>query len=1066
MASNTSNLSYFICTLGEAQENNVVQHFDDVNQLIDAQATKVPDLPAIGFYETHKVDERTSFQHQILTFKELRHAVDRAAGIVSGLLARPKGETVGLLCSSSPEFLMTWLACVRLGHPVLLIAPQCAPAGIRHLCEESRVKALLVDDKNAELGESATQQTNGAYAKTHVQLIPFNSSNILEDVRSDFRGTPQSADTDGTRIAYLHHTSGTSSGVPKSIPQSHHGAVGALPALNGRARAMFTTTPLYHGGPADIFRAWTSEAMIWLFPSHRMPITPLNIVRCLECAQGAAEKGMSPAISYFAAVPYVLQMMAEDVDGEKWLKRMDMVGVGGAALPKEIGDELTNRGVNLVSRFGSAECGYLLSSHRDYKNDKDWQYLRLPKNVTQLRFETRDDGLGELVVLPKWPHMAKRNRKDGSYATSDLFEPHPSLQNAWKYHSRADAQLTLITGKKFDPEPAEAAMVAASEHVADVLVFGNDKPYPGALLFRSEQSSSISDDELLRSLAPVTSRLDDESESHARISPSMLVPMPHSEDPLPKSSKGSVIRHTAEETYSNLIDEAYHSAEELPARDISDEEVPEAVAGIVRGVLADKVTMSEDTEFFALGVDSLAAMRIRHKLRQLLPESTSRLPISIVEDTGSIKKLGEYIISLRHGGVDPEGCAKKKYQHDYMRQLVEEYSKFTKPSSFGSAVENGQGETVVLTGATGALGAHVLHQLQRNPRVARIFCLVRGVDEHAAYERVDKALQHRQMPKLEVPNAGVEVVVIQAVLREQDLGLSETMYNQIAREATVIMHLAWSVNFRMKLQNFAKESIASVQNLINLALASPRRSCPKLMFCSSVASAMAYTGAVVPEKILDDPASATNLGYSQSKWVAEQICDRASQLPRLRNRVSIFRVGQLSGDTRNGIWNVKEAWPMLLSSVKLTGVLPDLDGQILDWLPVDIAAAAMIEGSLTDISNGQEVNLYHLLNDNLSATWSDLLVWLGKRYEFDSVQPAQWLHQLEIAAERGSQHSALQLLDHWKSTYEDDKDIQKKSSRAQFATSVSKEVLPSTRSVKPVDEPYFEKLWMWIDANM
>ncbi len=48
-------------------------------------------------------------------------------------------------------------------------------------------------------------------------------------------------------------------------------------------------------------------------------------------------------------------------------------------------------------------------------------------------------------------YKAKKNRPDGSFATADLFAPHPEIPHAWKYHSRADSQLTLITGKKFDP---------------------------------------------------------------------------------------------------------------------------------------------------------------------------------------------------------------------------------------------------------------------------------------------------------------------------------------------------------------------------------------------------------------------------------------------------------------------------------------------------------------------------------------------------------------------------------------------------------------------------------------
>lgn len=43
--------------------------------------------------------------------------------------------------------------------------------------------------------------------------------------------------------------------------------------------------------------------------------------------------------------------------------------------------------------------------------------------------------------------MAKTNKQDDSFTASDLFEPHPIIEVAWKYYSRSDSQITLILGK-------------------------------------------------------------------------------------------------------------------------------------------------------------------------------------------------------------------------------------------------------------------------------------------------------------------------------------------------------------------------------------------------------------------------------------------------------------------------------------------------------------------------------------------------------------------------------------------------------------------------------------------
>ena len=329
-------------------------------------------------------------------------------------------------------------------------------------------------------------------------------------------------------VAYIHHTSGTSTGLPKPIPQTNHAAVGVLPQLAGSHSTTFTTTPLYHGGIADCFRAWTSNAMIWLFPGGEMPITARNIVCSLFTAHHATfqNHGPLPEAKYFSSVPYVLQMLAEDRDGLRWLQRMDIVGVGGAALPGSVGQSLVSKGVNLISRFGSAECGFLLSSHRNFSVDKDWQYLRAPSPNPYLQFEKQDDGSGlsELVILKGWPHMAKTNREDGSFATSDLFEQHPEIEGAWRYHSRSDSQITLITGKKFDPAPMEGAIVAASAEIKDCLVFGNGRQVPGALLFLKQDANPIaSQKEAEDRIWEVIDGVSKKGQDHTRNSRNMVV---------------------------------------------------------------------------------------------------------------------------------------------------------------------------------------------------------------------------------------------------------------------------------------------------------------------------------------------------------------------------------------------------------------------------------------------------------------------------------------------------------------------------------------------------------------
>jgi thioester reductase-like protein len=1056
--------NYFVCTLGEASQFSEGRCYHDVNDLLDRQSRNNPDLPAVGFYRINSSNKSTKeLQCEVISFKELQKGLQTAAEIISEKICLSAGQTVGLLCASSPEFLFIWLACIRLGHAVLLIAPECSPTGIAQLCHSCQVTVVIADEKHRELCIEATKQKiNGQKVSMRCADSPFKGKDVFQTIKQPPLKEASKSTSRRLDIAYLHHTSGTSSGQPRAIAQSHQAAVGVLPMMDGQCKATFTTTPLYHGGPADIFRAWTSNAMIWLFPSNEMPITPSNIVRCLESSGIRARRNTLPQISFFTTVPYIIQMLAEDDSAVQWLQTMELVSVGGASLPKYTGDFLVSQGVNLVSRFGSAECGFLLSSHRDYCKDKYWSYLRLPCGPSRLKFEAREDGLSELIVLANWPHLAKSNRDDGSYATSDLFDPHPQLRNAWKYHSRSDSQLTLMTGKKFDPAPLEDTLVAATPSIAAALIFGNNKPYPGALIFRSEKEAKTCDKEIVRQVRIEMEMLNAASHSHARISDSMLVPMPFTVCPLEKSSKGTIQRVKADLRYRDEIESAYTrvSLEDY----CPDEQLRDKVRMIILKTIPGKSKdLLDGTDLFSFGVDSTAGIKIRHGLQLLLEKGAAGLQPTIVEDCGSVEKLVEHILRVRHGTL--ENDRPPVDERDYMLALVEQYINFTDNSLACLSVndidvEDKQQETVVLTGATGLLGSHVLHMLTKDTTIKKVYCLVRSSGPDAASQRVEDALLQRQLHGV---SGNPKITILQSTLGQEMLGLSSNMYDQIAREITVVIHLAWPVNFQMKLHSFVEDSIAGVRNLINLALASPNIDCPRFAFCSSVASSIGHKENIIPEQVFEDPSSASALGYSQSKWVAEQICQQAATKTRLRGKVSIFRVGQLSGNSITGIWNSKEAWPLMLSTVKFTGVLPEIAGEVLDWLPVDVAAKAIVEGAHYKWSE-RYVSVFHVVNDNTFPQWDTLLKWMDKKVPFQSISQLLWIEKLDNAVKQSPDHPAFHLLEHWRKAYH--KSGEEMPSRKKFETKITKQALQVLRDIKPMDEAYFEKLWIWVDQNV
>ncbi|KAL2672665.1 hypothetical protein Neosp_013379 [[Neocosmospora] mangrovei] len=602
-------------------------------------------------------------------------------------------------------------------------------------------------------------------------------------------------------IAYIFHTS-----------------VGALPAFPGQNKpATFSTTPLYHGGLADCMRAWTSGAMIWFFPEGQAPITAANVLKAINFARN---KDSAP-VKYFSSVPYVLQMLAEEAQGIQVLKSMDLVGVGGAALPPAVGDKLVDAGVNLLSRMGSAECGFIMSSHRDYTKDKEWQYLRAIHDSKLVSFEPRESGLSELVVKPGWPFKVKTNRDDGSYATSDLFEPHPSKSNAWRYHSRADAQITLANGKKFDPSPIEGGILASTNLLQDVLIFGSGRDYAGALLF--PVSGKVPQKKIIDSVWPQIEQMNNASQSHARITKPMLlvVPVRDGEQPLEKSSKGTILRRQAEERYAKEIELAYKLSSSRSAfGHVVDEQLAETVLGCFLRVLGRKP--NPDQDLYRQGVDSIACIQIRKLIESNCLSPGMTLPLNIIYDQGTITALVEYLRRVR-GGHKLEERNGEDTQLQSMHQLVKKYGSLG-DSEIRPRVW--QGNSVVLTGATGFLGTHMLHFLRDDARVDKVFCLLRAESPQSAHERVSRALIDRGMPRLEnfeeSETNDDKIVCLPCDLSSEDLGLPEEQRQLIMDETAIIIHSAWAVNFNLRLNSF-EDQIAATQNLLKLAAVAQAR---------------------------------------------------------------------------------------------------------------------------------------------------------------------------------------------------------------------------------------------------
>lgn len=309
------------------------------------------------------------------------------------------------------------------------------------------------------------------------------------------------------------------------------------------------------------------------------------------------------------------------------------------------------------------------------------------KTKPYLFFDEIAAGIFEVVVLDGLDTKTLANSDDppNSFRTRDTFVKHPTLPDAWKYLGRLDDRVTLINGEKVLPVPFEHR-VRQSELVKDCLVFGVGRAFPGFLVIPSDHAADKTADELLELLWPVIEDANDRAEKFGRVSREMVQIMPAGTE-YPSTDKGTVIRAACFRQFEKVIDDTYARFEtpgNVTRLVLNISELKAYLMDLFNKQLGVEGITSEETDFFAGGIDSLQAITARSHVIRELDIGDNTLGQNVVFEYPNIARLAGYLDSLRTGSAIEE-----KAEEEVMRELVAKYSDF-KPFVRGSSVPDGE----------------------------------------------------------------------------------------------------------------------------------------------------------------------------------------------------------------------------------------------------------------------------------------------------------------------------------------------------------------------------------------
>ncbi len=308
-------------------------------------------------------------------------------------------------------------------------------------------------------------------------------------------------------------------------------------------------------------------------------------------------------------------------------------------------------------------------------------------------------------------------------------------------------------------------------------------------------------------------------------------------------------------------------------------------------------------------------------------------------------------------------------------------------------------QKIFLTGATGYLGAYLLHDLLRATD-STLYCLVRAANHEEAKKRIQKNLERYLLWK---PEDASRIFPVIGDLAQPLFGLTDEQFQKLAGEIDVIYHNGAWVNWILPYPVLKDTNVGGTQETLRLACAQKMKPVHYLSTNGIFISTEYEHTKYIDEDEELHQSKGIFIGYAQSKWVAERVI----QLGRERGvPISIYRPGILMGDSQSGIFNLDDFLCKLIKGCIQLGFAPDLE------LPAQITPVDFVSKSIVYLSNQTE-NLgktFHVITPD-PIYWNRLVDWINYYgYPIEKMPYKEWRKRMIERVRAAQNHALFDLL--------------------------------------------------------
>lgn len=877
-----------------------------IHQLFEEQVMKTPEQMALI------VNDKG------LTYRQLNERANQLAKIL-----RLKGvipdSVVGIMLTRSPELLIGILAVLKAGGAYLPIDPQYPLIRIEDMLRNSRTKILLTNSSGIKEKDVAGQLEQAL----RLEQIDLNDSSLYtgSSFNLDNLNMPNN-------LAYVIYTSG-STGSPKGVMIEHR-------SVNNLIHALWE---IFHfSGQKTIVSLTTVAFDIFVMET----LVPLTYGLCVVMANETEQKIPSllfelikkNRIEMLQATPSKLQSLLKDSQCTVGLSPLLDIFVGGEPLSEALLNKLQRvvPSARIYNMYGPTETT-VWSMYKEVTRD-DRVTIGSPIANTHIYIlndarEPVPRGVaGELYIGGEGLARGYLYRQD---LTQERFIPDPFQEGQTIYKTGDLARWTAegeieclgrnddqvkIRGFRIELGEVEKCLIR-HEQIQEAVVIaredGKKKNYLCAYIVGNKACPIL---ELRTYLGQSL--------------PDYMIPAKFIWlDAIPLTFNSKVDKKSLPEPISR---EELQDTVLIPPRNLVEEELVRLWSKVLE--IKD---VGIDDNFFLLGGDSLAIIEI-------LTETWFKkwdLNAQDFFDYPTVRQLSDKV----------RGKIKGRATADYEKEFPHPDRNYDK--SLPSPMPNLKGD-ILLTGATGFLGMHLLWELLNNT-AGTIYCLVRGIETKRRFRDLFNSY-FSGYAKYES-----RIKIIKGDISQKQLGLSSEDFMDLGKNVQTVVHAAGLVKHYGEYADFEKMNVLGTQEVIDFCLTFNR----PLSHISTVSIAGnqlmgRFENRHFSEIELYIGQNYRDNLYIRSKFEAEVQIFKAAESGL---QATIFRVGILTGRYSDGQFqgNIQENafYQKLKSILEIKAIPNDILYQKLEFTPVDFCAKGIINILKTNTRAGRVFHMYN-----------------------------------------------------------------------------------------------------------